>query len=213
MLMEQYFQNTTVKEVLKVMQDRITTKSTYFGICTLKSPIDVWVYQEIIFEEKPDIIIEIGVNAGGGTLMLAHLCDNLNKGRVIGIDISLKRVPLIVRSHPRITLIEKDACLAFSDIVKTTTLGDRVLIIEDSSHTYENTLNVLRTFSSLIKLNDYFIVEDGICHHGLEVGSTPGPYEAVEQFVKENEQFQIDRDKESFLITWNPKGYLKRISE
>lgn len=61
-----------------------------------------------------------------------------------------------------------------------------------------------------MKEGDYFIVEDGICHHGLPIGPKPGPYEAVEAFVKENADFDLDRDRESFLITWNPKGYLRR---
>ena len=40
----------------------------------------------------------------------------------------------------------------------------------------------------------------------------PGPYEAIEKFTEENKNFEIDREKESYLITWNPKGYLKRIN-
>ncbi len=45
---------------------------------------------------------------------------------------------------------------------------------------------------------------------GLDVGPNPGPYEAIDAFVAENDGFEIDRDMESFLITWNPKGYLRR---
>ena len=60
--------------------------------------------------------------------------------------------------------------------------------------------------------NQHFIVEDGICHHGLDLGPQPGPYEAVEAFVQANRTFVIDRLKESFGITWNPKGYLKKIA-
>ena len=61
-----------------------------------------------------------------------------------------------------------------------------------------------------MKFGGYFIVEDGICHHGLEMGPKPGPLEAVEAFVNENEGFEIDRSRESFFITWNLKGFLKR---
>lgn len=57
----------------------------------------------------------------------------------------------------------------------------------------------------------YFIVEDSILHHGLDVGPAPGPFEAIEAFVEENQNFEIDRSKESFFITWNPKGFLKRV--
>jgi cephalosporin hydroxylase len=89
--------------------------------------------------------------------------------------------------------------------------GSKVLVIDDSSHTFANTLKVLWTYSPLLKVGDYFIVEDGICRHGLDVGPKPGPYEAVEAFVRENPDYAIDRDRESFLITWNPKGYLRRV--
>lgn len=199
-------------DVLQVIQDRIMTKSTYHGVPTLKSPIDFWVYQEMIFEMKPDVIIEIGNNYGGSTLALAHTCDLIGGGRIIGLDISHSRVPEHVRKHPRITFIEGDACQSFESVKKLISDEDRVLVIEDSSHTFDNTLNVLRTYSGLIKPGDYFIVEDSICHHGLTVGPNPGPYEAIEAFINENTGFEIDRSKESFLITWNPKGYLRRTS-
>ena len=70
----------TLREVLDRMQKRIMTESTYFGIQTLKSPIDFWVYQEIICATNPNIIIEIGNFHGGSTLALAHLCDALEGG-------------------------------------------------------------------------------------------------------------------------------------
>jgi cephalosporin hydroxylase len=199
-----------LEQVLAVIQERIMSRTTYFGVRALKSPLDHWVYQEIIFETKPDVIIEIGNANGGGTLSLAHLCDLLGKGRVIGVDISHANIAAVARAHPRITFIEGDACTSFAQVQRLVSPQERVLIIEDSSHTYENTLQVLRLYSPLVKPGDYFIVEDSICHHGLAVGPEPGPYEAVETFVRENGDFEIDRIRESFLITWNPKGYLRR---
>ena len=200
-----------VREVLKIMQNSILFKTTYFGVPALKSPTDAWVYDELMFEIKPDIIIEIGVNFGGGALRLAHICDTIGKGLVIAIDISLAKVPTIVRNHPRITLFEKDAVAALPEVTALIKPDDRVLVIEDSAHTYDNTLNVLRAYSGFIKLNDYFIVEDSICYHGVDMGPNPGPYEAIEAFVNENKSFTIDRSREKFFITWNPKGYLKRV--
>lgn len=202
-----------LSKLLSIIQDRIMNQTTYFGVKALKSPIDYWIYQEIIFETKPDVIIEIGNANGGGTLSLAHLCDLLGKGRVVGLDLSHAAVPEHVKEHPRITLIEGDACHSFEKVKKLISKEESVLVIEDSSHTYDNTLNILRIYSKLVKPGDYLIVEDSICHHGLPVGPKPGPYEAIEKFVDENRSFQIDRDRESFLITWNPKGYLKRIRQ
>jgi len=201
-----------LRDVLSIVQESIITKTTYFGIGAQKSPMDAWVYQEIVYETLPDVIIEIGTAHGGGTLFLAHLCDLLGKGRVIGLDISHQNVPDTVRKHPRISLVEGDACQNFEYVEKMISKDERVLVIEDSSHTYENTLNVLRVYSGLVKLGDYFIVEDSICHHGLVVGPYPGPYEAIETFVTENKEFEIDRTREHFLISWNPKGYLKRTA-
>ena len=199
-------------QVLPIIQQGIMDQSTYFGIRTQKSPADAWIYQEIVFATKPDVIVEIGNKNGGSTLMLAHQCDLMGKGRVIGVDISHRTVPETVKKHPRITLIEADACQALPAVERLIADGERVLVIEDSEHTYANTLNVLRLYSKFVQLGDYFIVEDSICHHGLAHGPQPGPYEAIETFVKENADFQIDRSCERFLITWNPKGYLRRVA-
>jgi cephalosporin hydroxylase len=202
----------TLRQLIPVIQHRIMNESTYFGVKTLKSPTDFWVYQEIIYETRPDVIIEIGNYCGGSTLALAHLCDCLGHGRVIGVDLSHANVPETVRSHARITLIEGDAGISFDRVARLIEPEDKVLIIEDSSHTYENTLQALNTYSPLVKPGGYFIVEDGICHHGLDGGPFPGPFEAVETFVSQRANFVVDRSREAFLLTWNPKGYLRRLA-
>jgi cephalosporin hydroxylase/SAM-dependent methyltransferase len=205
------FLDRPLREVLPLLQQRFVWSTTYFGVLAVKNPLDAWIYQELICKLRPDVIVEIGTHIGGGALMLAHLCDALGNGKVIGLDVDHTRVPAIVVQHPRITLLEGDACASYDKVRPMIQASDRVLVIEDSSHTYENTLNVLRTFGGLVNLGGYFIVEDGICHHGLEVGPTPGPYEAIETFVAEDPRFTVDRELESFVITWNPKGFLKRV--
>lgn len=200
-------------QALALIQEGIMKKCTYFGVKTYKSPIDAWIYQEIICEAQPDVIIEIGNANGGSGLLLAHVCDLLGKGRVICVDIDHKKIHQKARKHPRITFIEGDACACFESVAGRIGHDERVLIIEDSAHTYENTLNVLRRYCGLVKPGDYFIVEDSICHHGLDTGPNPGPYEAIEDFTGENPDFEVDRSRERYFITWNPKGYLKRKSK
>ncbi len=199
-------------DVLQVIQDRALKQSTYFGVKTLKSPLDFWVYREMIFLMRPDVIVEVGNYHGGSALALAHILDHVDNGRVIGVDITHEAVPRHVLAHPRITFIEGDACERLPHIESLIKENESVLVIEDSSHTYENTLAVIRAYSRLIRHGGYMIVEDGICWHGLSMGPRPGPYEAIETFINESVDFEIDRSKESFLITWNPKGYLRRIS-
>ena len=187
-------------------------KSKYHGIQTWKNPIDFWIYQEIIFDIKPDLIIEIGLHRGGSTLALAHMLDRNENGRILGIDLSLSLIDEQVRNHDRISLIEGNPLELFEKVNQYISPDSTVLIIEDSSHEYENTLAVLNMYGLLVSENSFFIVEDGICYHGLDVGPKPGPYEAVHDFIKDNENFIIDRSKEDFLLTWNPCGFLKRIN-
>ncbi len=200
----------SLSTVLPMIQQGIMNHTSYFGVRTFKSPIDAWVYQEIIFETRPDVIIEIGNANGGSTLFLAHLCELLGKGRVIGLDLSHETVPDRVKEHPRISLIEGDACRNLAGVEEMVSSDETVLVIEDSSHTYDNTLAVLHTYARLIKPGGYFIVEDSINHHGLTGGQKPGPYEAIDDFLRDNQDFEIDRAREHFFITWNPKGYLRR---
>lgn len=192
-----------LKDLLMVIQEKVTRGSTYFGIPTMKSPLDAWVYQELIMEIKPDVIIEIGTWHGGSALMLAHLCDAMGTGRVISID----KNPAPNLSHPRITWLTGDATKVFLQI----TSKEKVLVIEDSSHEYQQCLDVLRHYSEFISPGSYLIVEDTICGHGLDTGPRPGAYEAVQTFLAENKNFEVDRTRESYLVTWNPSGYLKRI--
>ncbi len=201
----------SLKELLGLMNRQFKKRTMYFGVRAIKNPLDFWVYREIICEVKPDIVVEIGNQYGGSTLALAHVLDNLQRGKVIGVDIDHSQVPRIVKRHARITLITGDACESFDKVKELINKKDKVLIIEDSSHTYENTLNILRKFSPLVTRGSYFIVEDSIGHHGVDDGPQPGPYEAIEEFMKDNTDFQVDRTKETYLITWNPKGFLRRI--
>jgi len=210
MLLENNLDNT-IRELLKVL-DRQVYNNTYFGIRTLKFPFDFWVYQEMIYELRPDVIVELGTYRGGSALALSHILEKIGKGRIITLDINHNEVPMIVRNDPRITLIQGDAVQSFPDVQKLIADGEKVLVIEDSSHTYENTLAVLRTYNSLIRIGSYFIVEDAICHHGIEDGPNPGPYEAIDTFLSENKNFVADRTKERMVLSWNLHGFLKRVS-
>jgi cephalosporin hydroxylase len=200
----------TLGEVLEVIQARVVTDSTYFGIPCQRSPMDFWIYQEIIFTLKPDVIVEIGNFCGGSALSLAHLCDHLGNGCVIAVDIDHSRLHQTAKNHPRISFINGDACEVFDKVAAKCDEAATVLVIEDSSHEYQNTLNVLMKYSQLVTVGSFLTVEDSICHHGLDTGPDPGPYEAISDFIENNRKFYIDRTKEAFLITWNPKGYLKR---
>jgi cephalosporin hydroxylase len=85
----------------------------YFGVPTQKIPLAFWVYQEIVSEKKPDVFIEIGIARGGGTSVLARLCDIIGTGRTIGLDVDHSQVVKAVKIHPRITMISGESCASF----------------------------------------------------------------------------------------------------
>jgi len=195
-------------DLISVLQVRSFT-THYMGIQAVKNPLDYWVYQEIIHDTDPDFIIEIGVFKGGHLLALAHLCDARNKGTVIGVEPVLDRVDPRVTSHPRVWFIADNGVKAAPEVAAI--VGDgRVLIIEDSSHTYENTLAVLESYAPICKSGDYFVVEDTNCNYGPKIYPEFDPYAAVEKFLFSHEEFERDVSRESFVLTWNPGGFLKR---
>jgi cephalosporin hydroxylase len=204
-----------LSDLLEEMQRVILADTTYCGVPTWKLPLDAWIYQEIVCETRPDAIVEIGNKYGGTLLYLAHLCDALDHGRLIGVDLTHRDVPAIVRGHPRITLLDGDGCARYPDVRALIGEGERVLVIEDSAHSYENTLAVLRRYQGLQGRGDYLIVEDTIVENGLRrqwVDQLGGPLGAALAFLDENPAYRVDRTRERFVVTWNPRGYLRRVA-
>lgn len=186
-------------------------KVTYKGVPCIKCPFDYVIYQMILDEVNPDLIIEIGTNKGGSTLYLADLLELNGKGILHSIDIKDECGDL-VKNHPRIKLfkegwIEYDLGLARE--------FDKVLIIEDSSHEYKNTLDVMNKFWPLVSIDSYFIIEDGIINDLGRINQYQGgPVKAIKEFLPKNDSFQLDTKWLNFFgesATFNTLGYLKRI--
>jgi len=188
-------------------------KVTYKGVHAIKCPFDYVLYQMLIWEVKPDLIIEIGTNKGGSALYLADLLELNKKGEIHTIDLSVNQENASLLSHPRIKVF-KDGFMNYD----TSHLSnyETILVIEDGSHTYEDTRDALEKFSSFVTKNSYFIAEDGIVNElGREKEFNGGPQKAVAEFIKKNKDFIIDRKWCDFFgpnATFNVNGYLKRIS-
>jgi cephalosporin hydroxylase len=200
----------SVEELAGELQQEFVSHK-YFGVETPRNPLDHWAYQQIIWETKPDLLIEVGVFHGGQTLALAHMFDAMGHGKVVGIDVDLSGVPQIVKNHPRIELIEAPGAEpSVVELFRKIALSKaRIMVIEDSSHTYDNTLAVLRAYAPIVSVGCYLICEDSVCWHPLQTGPWPGPYEAIGEFIKGRDDFKINRFIEP-LLSWNPKGYLLR---
>jgi cephalosporin hydroxylase len=204
----------TLKEWLIYHQTNIVFDKCYWmGTKALKNPFDSWIYQEIIYEVKPDIIVEIGSAEGGSTLYFANLLDLLGKGRVISIDID--RTSYNVK-HDRIIVITGDcSSQEVSGKVSQLCQGKRVLVFHDGDHHKEAVLRDLAIYSKLVSVGSYLIVEDGVVDlfkPGDGMGQLyEGPLKAVDEFIASNGNFVVDMDRERYLLTYNPRGFLKRI--
>ena len=189
---------------------------TWMGTPIWKNPLDAWIYQEIIYEVQPDVIVEIGSRYGGGTKYLANLLDMLGKGMVISINIDRSVYNL---KHERVKVLtgnSSDPKIIFE--VAGMCRGKTVLVIQDGDHSKKQALEDLENYSKFVSvsINSYFIMEDGIVdlfHHGDGLGfQEEGPLAAIEEFLNRNTHFVIDFSRERYILTYNPKGFLKRIS-
>jgi cephalosporin hydroxylase len=206
---------------------------TWCGIPIIQYPQDIVAIQEIIWETKPDLIIETGIAHGGSLIFSASMLGLLDlnsnkkiKRRVIGIDIDF-------RTH-NFKRFKKNKLSKYCKIFNGSSVDDKIfqsvkkysdyfkniLVILDSNHTEEHVLRELNLYSNLVSKNNYCIV----CDTGLEIWGSKkknkdysninNPYKAVSKFLKKNKNFIIDTLISNKLkITSNYNGYLKKIDD
>lgn len=184
------------------------------GIETLKNPLDCWIYQEILFKVRPDVLIEVGSFSGGSTMFFCHMMDIIDHGQVVSVDIDRSHYRA---EHPRLTDITGDCSdRAIVAEVRRVCRNKSAIVVHDGDHREEAVLRDMRIYADFVSVGSYLIVEDGVVD--LFDRATPlgwkqrGPLRAIERFLQEDGRFEIDADCERFLITWNPKGYLRRTT-
>jgi cephalosporin hydroxylase len=187
------------------------TQTYWMGVRTEKYPADLWIYQEILFAVRPQLIVETGTRHGGSALFLCHMLDILGgDAQLVSIDIE----PSNTRpQHARLTYLTGSSIdPAIVQQVRDYAAGkSSVLVILDSDHRRDHVLAEMRAYHDLVTPGNYMIVEDtNVNGHPVFPQHGPGPMEAVEQFMCENQDFQIDKRCEKFLVTANPSGFLRR---
>lgn len=188
-------------------------RSTYWhdtrwlGAQAVKSPLDLWVYQEIVWETRPDVILETGTHRGASALFLASICDLVGTGRVVSID--LNEVSDSYPRHPRIEYVGGRSSLDAE--LPAGIEHARTMVVLDSDHSFDHVLAELERFGPLVAPGCYLVVEDtAVGGRPVERRFGPGPAEAVERFLSTHLEFEVDRSREKFLSTFNPGGYLRR---
>ena len=183
----------------------------WLGVRVLKSPFDLWIYQEILFEQRPDIVVECGTARGGSAYYLASMLDLIGSGRVITVDIERREDR---PTHSRITYLRGSSTdpETVAGVRESIGPGEKTMVILDSDHARDHVLAELRAYGPLVTEGHFLIVEDtNVNGHPILPDHGPGPMEAVEAFLAEEaERWQIVRRCERLLLTFNPRGFLKR---
>jgi cephalosporin hydroxylase len=195
---------------------------SWLGVHAQQNPNDVWSYQQIFFETKPDFVIEAGTNQGGGTLVWATLLAAINPAaKVLTIDIedrleAARKVPLFNEKaeffHGSSTSDEVVTA------IRKRVQNKRALVILDSNHQKSHVLKEMGLYGDLVPVGGYLLVQDtDVNGHPAFPKHGPGPWEAVEEFMAAGGRsqggatFQIDRSREILLFSMHPIGYLKRV--
>lgn len=184
----------------------------WLGHDIIKTPQDCWIYQEIIFDTKPDVIIELGVMFGGATHFFASILDLIGGGEVIGIDISLAKAK--PPENKRISYLEGGSTSPeILEQVQRKVAGKRVLVIADSDHEKTHVLGEIRAYAPFVNVGGYFVVEDSLNDvMGYHPVPNEGPKAAAEVFLGETDNFVMDRRwGERYIMSLNPNGYLLRV--
>jgi cephalosporin hydroxylase len=202
----------TLGDWLQRYQDEIVFRQVrYRGVPAWKNVLDLWIYQEIIWETAVEAVVEIGTRFGGTTLWLSDTLRAVGSGAGLVVSVDVRSPSLEFPDNVR--FIEGDSLDAATiDRVRLLCAGRRTMVIADSNHSAAHVLQEMTAYSPLITPGCYFIAEDAIVDVMGWKMFTPGPQVAAIQFVAESEDFVIDHVREKFLITNCPGGFLKRVA-
>ena len=214
--------------VAAIAPHKYTYNFTWLGRPIIQFPQDLAAMQEIIWDTKPDLIIETGIAHGGSLIFHASMLQLLgNHGRVLGVDIDIRNHNRVeIEAHPMFERIEMiqgssiDATIA--DQVRAIADGaKRVMVVLDSNHTHAHVQRELELYAPLVTKGCYLVVCDTLIED-MPAGSFPdrlwdkgdNPATAVEAFLSANDRFEVDADIDAKLqISVAPGGYLKCVAD
>jgi cephalosporin hydroxylase len=204
---------------------------TWFGRPVIQLPEDLLRIQEVIWQVKPDVIIETGVAHGGSLIFYAGLCKAMDRGRVIGVDIDIRpHNRAAIEAHPLarfITLIEGSSTEpAVLDRVRNAIKpGEQVLVLLDSNHTKSHVLAELVAYAPMVSIGSYLVATDGVM---ADVADLPGgkpnwvwdnPQAAAREFAQRDLRFRLEDPPFVFnegaikdRVTYWPSAYLRRVA-
>jgi len=198
---------------------------TWLGLPIIQMPEDIVLTQELLWETKPDFVIEAGIAWGGSLAMYAAFQEIQGFGHVFGIDLTIpehnRQAIMDTPVSKRITLIEGSSSdpETFAKVSAHIPKGSNILLVLDSNHTHEHVLAELNLWSPLVQVGNYIIVSDTIVEEVPEQKHRPRPWRpgnnpmtGMLEFLSQNDRFDLRNSySDRAFASFNPSGYLKCI--
>ncbi len=221
---------------LKVGYDQKNLYSySWLGRPIIQIPEDMIRMQEVIYQVQPDVIVETGVAHGGSLVYYASILNAIGKGRVVGIDIDIrKHNRKSIEQHNMyklITLIEGSSIdISTVNQVYSEIEGENnILVILDSAHSYEHVKKELECYAPMVSNKSYIVVTDGSMEtmditprakkdypDSVNSWKSNNPKKAAEDFVASNTAFNIiepefpfNEGNIDFRVTHWPSAFIK----
>jgi cephalosporin hydroxylase len=187
-------------------------QTTWLGQRVPRPPTDLFAYQELLNRTQPDWIIDIRSGSGGRAWFLATVCDLIGKGQVIAIE---RKAAARRPEHDRIRYIIGSA-LDDEIVEEVHALVGRpanALVILGARGTARRIAEEHQLYEDLVPVGGYVVVEDTVINgHPVWPNFGPGPAEAVKGIVERRENFAIDAEMGKYRLSFNPNGFLRRMS-
>lgn len=212
----------------KTCDHRYSYNFKWLGRPIIQFPQDMVAIQEVIWDTKPDLIIETGIAHGGSLILSASLLELIGgDGQVLGVDIDIREHNReAIETHPlanRIDMIQGSSIdESIADQVRAAAEGkSSVMVILDSNHTHEHVLSELQLYAPLVTNGSWLLVFDTVVEFMADDafpdrpwGVGDNPYTAVQEYLKTTDRFELDKEiEEKLLLTVAPGGWLKCVKD
>jgi len=222
------------REWLKTsMQKKYVYNFNWMGRPIIQYPQDIMAVQELIWQVKPDLVIETGIAHGGSLILSASmlaLLDVNEQGsktdrKVLGIDIDIREHnKKAIEDHPLSFMIDMiegssvdgDTIKQVQDYAKG---HKKIMVFLDSMHTHDHVMQELQAYAPLVSKDSYCVVFDSFVEdmgddifpdRPWDVGNNPKT--ALFEFLKSNSDFEIDKTIDNkLMVSVAPNGFLKKI--
>ncbi len=198
---------------------------SWLGLPVIQMPPDIVVMQEVIWEMRPQLVIETGIARGGSLVLYASILELIGEGAVLGIDLDIRAHNReAIETHPlarRIRMVEGSSLdeAVLAEVRQAAEAVERVMVVLDSDHTHEHVLAELHAYGELVTVGQFLVVADTFVedipvqeHRQRPWGPGDNPATALRTWLDEAEGFEPDPFiNAKLLLSASPGGYLRRM--